>query len=269
MSREQSLRDRAVGRREIGSSAGSSLPVYHQLHLILGQRIRDGHYPAGSAFPSELALTKQFGVSRVTVRRTLALLDQDGLVVRRRGVGTFVDSMPVDTHPITGMIDNLITLGLETEARLLSHASDPTAPSFVAGALGLMGGAFPVRFDRLRSHRGSPFSYSSIWLAPALAALIDPAELGDRTTVAALEKAGIQSTSAEQTITATLADHHVGALLEVPLGSALVRLRRTVRDADSAPVLFQQSLYRPDRYEYHMLLTRDQSASRPRWRHIG
>ncbi len=258
-----------MGRRQIGSSAGSSLPVYHQLHLILGQRIRDGLYPGGAVFPSEFALAKQFGVSRVTVRRSLALLEQDGLVLRRRGVGTFVSTTPLETHPISGMIENLITIGFETEARLLSYGPDPTAPSFVAGALGLKNGIVPVRLDRLRLHRGSPFSLSSIWLAPELGALIDPIELGDKTTVATLERAGIRSTSAEQTITATLADHHVGAQLEVPLGSALVRLRRTVRDADSAPVLFQQSLYRPDRYEYHMLLTRDQSAARPRWRHIG
>lgn len=259
-----------IGRRQIGSDASGSLPVYHQLHLIIGQRIRDRVYPPGALLPSEFLLAEQFGVSRVSVRRTLALLERDGLIVRRRGIGTFVASTPdAPADTIAGMIDNLITIGLETEATLLDFGADPAPPAYVVGTLELSHGCDPIRIRRLRSHRGSPFSMSSIWISAATAALIDPETLGDRTTVAALETAGIRSASAEQTISATLADHEVGAWLDVPLGSALVLLRRTVRDVANAPLLFQQSLYRPDRYEYHMLLSRDQSAGRPRWRHVG
>jgi GntR family transcriptional regulator len=259
-----------IGRRQIGSEISGSLPVYHQLHLIIGQRIRDRVYEPGALLPPEFVLAGQFGVSRVSVRRTLALLERDGLIIRRRGVGTFVATQSDKTAgTIAGVIDNLVTIGLETEARLLEYGDDPAPPAFVAGTLNLPPACLPIRIRRLRSHRGSPFSLSTIWLSPATAALIDPETLGDRTTVAALEAAGIRSASAEQTIGATLADHEVGALLDVALGSALVLLRRTVRDVANAPLLFQQSLYRPDRYEYHMLLTRDQSTARPRWRHVG
>jgi DNA-binding GntR family transcriptional regulator len=79
-----------IGRRQIGSDASGSLPVYHQLHLIIGQRIRDRVYPPGALLPSEFLLAEQFGVSRVSVRRTLALLERDGLIVRRRGIGVRV-----------------------------------------------------------------------------------------------------------------------------------------------------------------------------------
>ncbi|WP_439532801.1 GntR family transcriptional regulator [Polymorphobacter sp.] len=263
-----------IGRRQIGSDASGSLPVYHQLHLIIGQRIRDRVYLPGALLPSEFVLADQFGISRVTVRRTLALLERDGLIVRRRGIGTFVAEEARRgagniSGNISGVIENLITIGLETEARLLGVSDDPHPPAVVRDMLELEADEAPVRISRLRLHLGSPFSVSTIWLSAQMATLIDPERLGDNTTIAMLEAAGVRSETAEQTISATLADHEVGALLEVPLGSALVLVRRTVRDAGNAPLLFQQSLYRPDRYEYHMLLTRDQTAGRPRWRHVG
>ena len=258
-----------IGRRQLGSGVSGSLPVYHQLHLIIGQRIRDQVYLPGALLPSEFMLADQFGISRVTVRRTLALLERDGLIVRRRGIGTFVAPEKDRTAGmIAGVIENLITIGLQTEARLLSVSEDPTPPALVRGSLKLAPDDVPVCLRRLRLHNGSPFSLTSIWLPLRIAALIEPERLGDGTTVAMLEAAGVRSESAEQTVSATLADHEVGALLEVPLGSALVLVRRIVRDADNAPLLFQQSLYRPDRYEYHMLLTREQSAGQPRWRHV-
>ena len=259
-----------IGRRQIGSAARSSLPVYHQLHLILGQRIRERIYAPGSLLPPEFELAAQYGVSRVSVRRTLALLERDGLIVRRRGVGTFVrGGVGEISVNLTGMIDDLNTIGLDTEARTLSFGVEADAPAYVALTLALADGVRPFCLRRLRLHRATPFSLSTIWLAPTRAALIDAQALGSGTTVAALELAGVRSTSAEQTVSATLADHEASALLEVPMGSALVVVRRTVRDADKQPLLLQHSLYRPDRYEYHMLLARDQNAGRPRWRHVG
>jgi GntR family transcriptional regulator len=258
-----------IGRRQIGSAARSTLPVYHQLHLILGQRIRDRTYAPGSLLPAEFDLAAQYGVSRVSVRRTLALLERDGLILRRRGVGTFVRGDEAAAPSGTEITDSLNTIGLDTEARTLSFGEEASAPAYVAVALALPEDVRPFCLRRLRLHRGTPFSLSAIWLPPEKAALIDLASLKSGTTVAALELAGVRSASAEQTISATLADHEASALLEVPMGSALVVVRRTVRGADKQPLLLQHSLYRPDKYEYHMALARDQNAGRPRWRHVG
>lgn len=258
------------GRRQLGSGVATSLPIYHQLHLVLSQRIREGLYPADSRFPSEFLLAETFDVSRVTVRRALALLEEDGLVVRRRGSGTFVAPRPERSGgPIIGEVENLITIGMETEARLISHGPVADAPPQACAALDVPAGAELFQMVRLRLHQGEPFSLTTVYLRPAEAALLDPAGLGPMPVITALEKAGLRSAAAEQTISATLADDRAAALLGVSLGAALVRLRRAVRDADGRTLLFQQSLYRPDRYEYHMLLTRERSTGQPRWRHIG
>ena len=259
-----------TGRRQLGAGGRTSLPVYHQLHLVLSQRIRDRVHAPGTQFPSEVDLAAQFGVSRVTVRNALAMLERDGLIERRRGSGTYVADRSEPRAPtISGMVENLITIGLETEARLLALVPDDQPPPYVREALQRPAPAPLVRIDRLRLHRGTPFSLSAIHLPAEHAALIIDQASDNRPTIASLEAAGLHAGSAEQTISATLADDEVSDLLHVPIGAPLVRLRRTVLDMAGTPMMFQQSLYRPDLYEYHMLLTREKSAGRPRWRHIG
>jgi GntR family transcriptional regulator len=257
------------GRRQLGTDTATSLPVYHQLHLVLSQRIRDGVHAPGSRFPSEFALAAKYDVSRVSVRRALAQLEADGLIARRRGAGTFVTERKREgDRPTTGEIDNLITIGMETDTRLLYHGPARNPPPQACAALGLEPGQALVEIERLRLHQGQPFSLTSLYLRPAEAALLDIAALGSAPVVSALDRAGLPAAKAEQTISATLADDEVAGRLDVSLGSAVVRVRRVVLDATDRGVLFQQSLYRSDRYEYHMLLTRESSAEHPSWRHI-
>jgi GntR family transcriptional regulator len=260
----------ATGRRQLGAGQRTSLPVYHQLHLVLSQRIRDRVHAPGTQFPSETDLAAQFGVSRVTVRNALAMLQREGLITRRRGAGTYVTASKDGNPPaISGLVENLITIGLETQARLLGYGPDDQPPPYVREALARPAPAAIVRIDRLRLHRAVPFSLTALYLPPENAALIGPTGFDNRAAVALLEAAGLTAGSAEQTLSATLADDQSGPLLDVRIGAPLVRLRRTVFDTEGTPMLFQQSLYRPDHYEYHMLLTREQSADRPRWRPVG
>ena len=80
-----------------------------------------------------------------------------------------------------------------------------------------------------------------------------------------LEGAGHVIARAEQVLTACAAEHDVAAHLEVALGSALICLKRLVRDAGSEPLEYHEALYRPDRFEYRLDLTRDRSGPAPAW----
>ncbi len=66
--------------------------LYRQIYHTLKAEIQNGHYPPGSQLPTEAALIQRFGVSRVTVRNALALLQQEGFVVRIPAKGTFVQA---------------------------------------------------------------------------------------------------------------------------------------------------------------------------------
>lgn len=258
------------GRRRIGSEVNTSLPVYHQLYIILRQQIKDGAFAADMPMPTEMGLCDRFKVSRVSVRRALEMLEREGLIIRKHGVGTYVAPDPGDSGKrIAGLMDNLITLGLETKARLLKFETNAPLPSFAASALGVEPDSVGVQIQRLRLYQDKPLSLTNIYLPARLADLVSPDKIEGRPIMQALEAGGLKPLSAEQSLSAVTADDYAASLLEVPIGAPLIRLRRRVLDRDGSAFEFQQGLYNPDQYEYHMLLTRDNSSTRPQWRHIG
>lgn len=258
-----------IGRRVLGSKRMTSLPAYHQLYVVLRQKIIDQQYPEDKPIPSEFTLAEAYNVSRVTVRRTFDLLENDGLIERRQGIGTFaVGNSKLEDTTIRGVLENLITIGLETSAQTLAFEKVLT-PIRVHAALRTKKEEKLLCIERLRTHSGKPFSLTKVWLPPECSSLISKKELGNKPVAIALENAGLNPISADQSISAILADDHSASLLGVDIGAALIRLRRTVFAADGVPLLVQQSLYAPDRYEYHMQLSRHSNEGRPQWRHIG
>ncbi|MCA3255791.1 MAG: GntR family transcriptional regulator [Alphaproteobacteria bacterium] len=243
------------------------VPVFQQLYLTLRQRISDGVLPAERPLPAEPKLATDFGVSRVTVRRALSLLERDGLVDRRRGAGTYVKGRSPTRTRISSAVDGLVTLGLETTARTLVFETARPLP-FAARALGLADDAACLHIERLRSHAGRPFSLTSLWLPSSLARIVARDRLGDRPVIEILEEAGHSSASAEQTLSAIAADPRTAELLAVSPGSPLLRMQRIVRDGDGGAHLVQQSLYVPDQFEYRMELARGR-AGPTGWRQVG
>lgn len=260
-----------VGRRDLASQDKSSLPIYHQLYTILRQDITDGVYPEDQPLPTEMALSSNFNVSRVTVRRALDMLEREGLVIRRQGIGTFARPPEESSAAgrLSGLIENLITLGIETTAELLAFDDQAATPPLVAKTLKITPGGPCLYIQRLRCHKSKPVSLTAMYLPQAFNRIISRTQLDDRPVVRILEQAGIIPASAEQTISAIAADDQVASRLNVATGSPVIRLRRTVFDHEGKPILYQQSLYNPDRYEYYMLLSRDNSSARPQWRHLG
>lgn len=261
-----------AGRRSLGSDATTSLPVYHQLYTILRQQIKDRNFDAQQPLPSEMQLAATYDVSRVTVRRALEMLEREHLIVRKHGVGTFAapDGPGEDSGSrVSGLVENLITLGLETTAKLLAFDADSPTPAVVAATLNLPPEARTIRIERLRLYKGKPLSVTKVYLPQSLAGRIREGDLDDRPVMRILELSGIRAQRAEQTISAVPADDDAAAKLMVNIGAPLIRLRRTVYDEAGQPFEHQQGLYNPDQYEYHMMLTRDNSSARPQWRHIG
>src|SRR5487761_526953 len=96
-----------------------ALPLYHQVAGILRQRIEEGVYPAGVRLNSEDELAVEFDVSRATVRQAMGELATEGLVVRRRGRGTFVEDAgrPVLTQRFRGSLSALLAESPRTTTR--------------------------------------------------------------------------------------------------------------------------------------------------------
>lgn len=241
------------------------LPKYHQIYLVLREQLHEGRFAQG--LPGELALMQQFGVARVTVRRALQELAGEGLISRERGRGTHpVAQRPptpdgararnaAKTTRLTGLLENLVSTSLNTTVRVLDvHQVAATAE--VAHALQLAAGAPVQKAVRVRATREGPLSHITTWVPAALASHFGKRELARKPILVLLEEAGVRVGGARQTISARLADAQVAGHLGVAVGSALLAVHRLIHDEQGLPVQWLHGLYRPDRYEYQMQLSR-------------
>lgn len=240
---------------------GLPLPKYHRVYLVLRQQLQDGRY--GDGLPGEHALTREFGVARVTVRRALEQLAREGLISRHPGRATLptlgrpapaVGAAPSQTR-LTGLLENLVSMGLRTSVRVLETQTLP-ASAAVAEALRIRAGEPVHKAIRVRSTREGPLSRLTTWVPQAVARPFGRKELAAKPILLLLEEAGVRVGRAEQTISATLADAQTAGELDVPVGSALLAVRRLIHDEQDRPVQWLHGLYRPDRYEYVMQLSR-------------
>lgn len=101
----------------------SPLPLYHQLAEELLAQIRAGTYPPGDKIPSEHELAAHYRVGRPTVRQATDSLIQRGLLVRRRGSGTFVRNVPtqVDLFSLAGTLVSFEARGITLDAQFVGR----------------------------------------------------------------------------------------------------------------------------------------------------
>ncbi len=239
------------------------LPKYHQVYLVLREQLEDGRFAA--RVPAEMDLVKEFGVARVTVRRALGQLVADGLIERSPGRGTV--ALPQDTAPamgeppprqrakLTGLLENIVDMGLRTAVKLVQLEVLPASEQ-VARQLDVARHTLVQRAVRVRSTRDGPLSHITTHVPQTIASAFGRRELGKKPILMLLEESGVQIGRARQSISAKLADVTVARLLGVDIGSALLAVQRLVFDVDERPVQWLQGLYRPDRYQYEMQLSR-------------
>ncbi len=233
-------------------------PLYHQIYLVLKDRIRSGEFRSEQVIPGEQELTRRFGVSRITVKRALNELAAHGLVTRQRGRGTVVTynaAIPVVRGGFDGLLTMLKQMGLGTEVELLEVVT-VAAGREVAEVMAVEVGAPVQRAVRLRRLEGETFSYLVTYVPGAIAAKFAEEDLRTVPLLTLLERAGVAAVEAEQTITAVAADPAVASALRIAPGSPLLQITRLMRDASGRPVQRVVAYYRPERFHYTMHLSR-------------
>jgi GntR family transcriptional regulator len=254
------------------TSRGARLiPLYHQVYLHLRDMIAAWPVPDDRPLPSEPSLAKRFGVSRVTIRATLAQLEVEGLIRRVHGVGTFpiTEAMPDRTN-ITGHLENLISFEDATTVENLEWSNEALPDAAAARALGPTLGLEPcLRLVRVRSFADKPVSFTTIIVPRAHAGLVTLPPAGNIPVIRLLEQRGVIARSAEQVLSAVAAPALAARHLLVPEGSPLIAMRRLMLDEQRQPILHQESLYVPDRFEYRMTLSRTSVGQVAKWTPTG
>ncbi len=256
---------------QTSSSVLAPIPMtkYHQIYLVLREQLVEGRFSEG--LPGEVALMQQFGVARVTVRRALEQLAAEGLISREPGRGTrsLMSSNAVKKSAsnaptfgkkgqragLTGLLENLVSMSQQTTVKVLEVES-VTASTAIAEALQIQPGASVQKAIRVRSTQQGPLSHITTYVPGDIARRFGRRELAKRPILVLLEEAGVVVGRAQQTISARLADVQVARHLDIAVGSALLAVRRLIFDNKERPIQWLHGLYRPDRYEYEMQLSR-------------
>ncbi len=245
-------------------------PLYHQIYLLLRERIVSGVLLPDTLLQGEQEMAKQLGVSRITVKRAMNELAADGLVARYRGRGTLVVGgaiTPLVAGSFHTLMDGLQKMGIETQVELL-EVGEVLAGEAVAARLEIEADAKVQRVVRLRRLRSEPFSYLVTHVPIEIASRYAKEDLASSTFLALMERAGVKAQEAEQWISATAASPVIAASLAVPSGSPLLKIERVMRGPLRQPVQMIEACYRPDRFQYHVR-SRRRAGDGASWSHEG
>lgn len=234
---------------------GSPVPLYFQVAQHLEAAIISGEIPPGTLFHNEIQLADELGLSRPTMRRAMQHLVDQGLIVRRRGIGTRVVQPKVRRQlELTSLYEDLSSTGQKPTTELLKLETTE-ADEEVAGRLGVKVGATVARLDRLRSANDLPIAQMTNYL-PERFTDLDPEALAEQGLYQLLRARGVVLHSATQTIGARTATPGEARRLGEPRGAALLTMQRTAYDDHGVAVEFGTHLYAASRYSFEIdLLT--------------
>nr|WP_259993631.1 GntR family transcriptional regulator [Sulfitobacter sp. S190] len=251
----------------------SSLPEggkARRVYLHLHEDITRGSYAEGAVLPGEQKLSVQFDVSRVTIRRALDALEDEGLIRRSAGSGTTVCAAP-DAPSVaadfTTLMPQVVQMGYDTTVRLLSFGYGPP-PAAVAREMQQTSDAVMQRAVRLRLVEEQAFSHLTTYVPEDIARNYSEAELATEPLFILLERSGVVVQTAHQSVSATLASPDVAAHLGLSVGAPLLSLDRVVRDAQGRGVEYLSALYRPDMFRLEMTLGRVGAGEARHWEPI-
>lgn len=239
-------------------SAESSIPLYFQLASLIRRVISAGMLKPGELLPSEAELCQAFSISRSTVRQALGELEEQGLILRRQGKGSFVAEPKLyrRSENIYSFTSEATAMGKTPSSRLLSFETLLPSPE-VRSMLELQDNTVEVyRFTRVRLVDGVPLmletSYYPRYIYPGLTAEL----LQTHSFYSLLFERGIVPGSALDTYEAIRLDRSEAELLETKAGSAGFSHQRITRSEQGEVFELTQSVMRGDRTKLEVTLHR-------------
>ncbi len=219
--------------------------------------ITSGRFDSHSRFPSETELQKQFNVSRMTIRRALSELENEGYLVREQGRGSFVVRSRVQEHlrRLTSFTEEMRFRGFSTESRVLYF--QVVKDKEVAQKMGVSEDEELVQLRRLRFVEGEPVAIQNAFVRHRFCPGIVEKGLLEGSLYKTLEDGyGLRLGRAIQTVEAKPADDREAALLKVIMGWPILFLERLAYLYSGEPIEYVTSSYRSDKYRFIVELFR-------------
>jgi GntR family transcriptional regulator len=230
------------------AKASLGLPAYQRIQLSIRKRIDAGQLRPGDPVSSERDLAKLHEVSLMTARHALASLEREGIVERRRGVGTFVAAPRIHFNKLMSYTEQMAARSLTAASKILCAKLIDNEPD-AAARLSLPPTKQLIKLERIRHASSEPFALETCYLSEDEFPGLLSAPLGRDSLFATLERNyNIKLGYADEEIDATAADPRTAELLNVPRRDPLLRIRQVIYSTQGKPVLYALGIYRSDRH---------------------
>ena len=243
----------------------STGPLYHQTAEILRTRIVQNVWKQGDRLPSESQLCEEFGVSSITMRRAVATLVAEGLLVRLQGKGTFVssDHAIVQGPPhLTSFTEDMRLRGWASRARVTGFRTE-RAPAALATRLGLSGGALLHVIGRVRLADDLPVALQTAYVPALLFPGLETHDFRNESLYEVFERDyGVKPATATEVYRASKLTDGEAELLEAEPDSPAFRVERLTTDSTGRRVELVESVVRGDRYTVVLRLSASRQPAR-------
>jgi GntR family transcriptional regulator len=237
----------AVPRR-FSDRVPSAQPAYQRIQSAIRKRIESGELQPGNPVPSERDLARTHRVSLMTARHALAFLEREGLVERRRGIGTFVAPPKIHFNKLMSYTEQMAARTLTAGAKVL-FAKIVDNENEAAARLSLPPTSSIIKLERIRHAANEPFALETCFLdAAEFSGLLD-APIARESLFGILERDyNVELGYADEEVDATAADPRIAELLAIPRREPLLRIRQVIYSTKGRAIMYVLGFYRSDRH---------------------
>lgn len=240
---------------------GITKSLYMQVRDTLVAQIESGEYSPGDALPGERTLAEMFDVSRVTIRKSIGNMVEEGYLIRSRGKETVVANRKVNHRlgALVGVVEELADTDSVLEVKVLNKRYEKTTPE-ICKHLKTVDTSEIYAFSRLVLKDKKPWVVNYSYVVPDIGKLVESLDLRSGRVLETMEKSGYNVSYAEQVISAGICTKKEAELLDYLVASPVIIIKRTTFLENGYPILYEKSIYRGDEYQYSIKLVRNQRS---------
>lgn len=229
-------------------------PLYHQIYDHLHQQIDSGKLSPGDQIPAEIDLMKEYLVARITVRRAIRELVNEGVLDRHAGKGTFVSKPKIDRAlvNVTSFSSRMEAIGLHASAKLISKEII-SAPHKIAEELQIPTGSPLLFLNRLRYSNGDPLVLERVYLSLERFAGLDEMDLENISLYNLLsERFSVKPTRSKKTLELVTANAEESRLLNSSVTHPTLFLLRATVYGEDFPIEYVKILLKGERFRFQI-----------------
>jgi len=233
----------------MGQKGRNGVPAYQRIQGVIRKRIEAGQLRTGDSVASERDLAKIHQVSLMTARHALATLEREGIVERRRGIGTFVAAPKIHFNKLMSYTEQMASRSLTAGSKIL-FSKIIYDEQEIAARLALPTSTGIIKLERLRHSSEEPFALETCYFSSEEFPNLLSLPLNRESLFKVLEREyQVELGYADEEIDATAADTRTAELLSVSRGEPLMRIRQLIYSTKGKAITYVLGFYRSDRHK--------------------